>query len=119
MNAFLYFLFWAVVIFLMMRLLFLYGSHIMGYGHGLSNAGTSRESKPSGVKPPRWTPPAHDVDPVCGKTVDTGSAKSSVYDGSVYYFCSRECRKIFEAASRLYIGPQAEKPLPQLENKHV
>ena len=66
----------------------------------------------------RWIPPAKDVDPICGKTVSTDTAKPSVYDGSVYYFCSRECREIFEAAPEQYIGPHAEGP-PQLEHTHV
>ncbi len=52
----------------------------------------------------RWVPPAKDVDPVCGKTVTTDKAKPSVYAGSVYYFCSRECREIFEAAPHFYVG---------------
>ncbi|MFQ5938213.1 MAG: YHS domain-containing protein [Acidiferrobacterales bacterium] len=34
----------------------------------------------------------------------TTSAKSSVYDGLVYYFCSRECRKTFETAPWTYVA---------------
>ena len=67
----------------------------------------------------RWIPPAKDVDPVCGKTVSTHGAKPSVSDGSVYYFCSRECREIFETAPEQYVGPHAKGPQPQLENSHV
>lgn len=50
-----------------------------------------------------WVPPAKDVDPVCGKTVTTERAKPSVYAGHIHYFCSRECREVFEAAPDLYV----------------
>ena len=59
------------------------------------------------------------VDPVCGKTVRPSAAKPSVHDGSVYYFCSRDCREIFEAAPEQYLEPRAETLQPQLENRHV
>src|SRR3546814_6820062 len=52
----------------------------------------------------RWVPPAKDVDPACGRTVTTDKAKPSIYAGKVYYFCSRECREVFEAAPQLYVG---------------
>ena len=67
----------------------------------------------------RWIPPAKDVDPVCGKTVSTATAKPSVHEGSVYYFCSRECREVFEAAPEQYVGPAARGPRLRLENSRA
>ena len=45
----------------------------------------------------RWIPPEKDLDCVCGETVKTVGARSSVHDGLVYYFCSSECREKFES----------------------
>lgn len=41
---------------------------------------------------------------MCGKTVTTDKAKPSVYAGNVLYFCSRECREVFEAVREFYVG---------------
>lgn len=119
MDAILYFLIWAAAIFLMMRIGC--GAHVMGHGHGKTEHGDGNLNRQSASSGLRWIPPAKDVDPVCGKTVSTNRAKPSVYDGSVYYFCSRECREIFEAAPGQYTGPGAKesRPRPQLENSHV
>jgi len=114
MEALLYFVFWAGLIFLMMR--FGCGSHIMGHGHGNEHA--KNESGKAGDPGLRWVPPKQDIDPVCGRTVTTENAKPSVYAGSVYYFCSRECREVFEAAPRHYMGgdhPDKKK----LEHSHA
>lgn len=114
MEALLYFALWAGVIFLMMR--FGCGPQVMGQGRGAErtigqpNAGQNAEL--------RWVPPEKDVDPVCGKTVVTEQAKSSVYAGNVYYFCSRECREIFETAPDLYLGGDAT-DRPKLEHSHA
>tara|TARA_R110002167_G_scaffold66983_1_gene189363 strand:- start:3000 stop:3350 length:351 start_codon:yes stop_codon:yes gene_type:complete len=116
MSALFYFLVWAAVIFVMLR--FGGGSHIMGQSHGSSRDG-GNQREPQGAEGLRWIPPKTDLDPVCSKTVHTSIAKPSVHDGSVYYFCSRECREIFEAAPQLYVGAAASTPQPQLENRHV
>lgn len=97
MNSLLYFLLWAGLIFVMMR--FGCGSHIAGHGRSRNDGGLPDRERPD----LRWVPPETGVDPVCGRTVNTGKAKSSVYDGSVYYFCSRECREMFEAAPLKYM----------------
>ena len=78
MESIIYFLFWAGLIFIMMR--FGCGSHVMGHG----KSGASR-GEPSGSVQPR-------------------TAKSAVHDGHVYYFCSRECRERFEAAPDSYLA---------------
>jgi YHS domain-containing protein len=94
MEALLYFLFFGALIFFMMR--FGCGSHIMGHGQGHENhaAGAGRPEADSGDL--RWRPPEEVRDPVCGKTIKTATAKSSVVNGFVYYFCSNECRAQFE-----------------------
>ncbi|MBU4529314.1 MAG: YHS domain-containing protein [Hoeflea sp.] len=98
METILYFLFWAGLIFIMMR--FGCGAHVMGHG----NPATTRD-RPSGSKTDvRWTAPETDTDPVCGISVQTRNAKSAVHDGHVYYFCSRECRERFEAAPDSYLA---------------
>lgn len=116
MDALLYFLFWAVFIFVMMR--FGCGSHIMGHGHGKAGHGDSAQKHSKTTDDLRWVPPVSDVDPVCNKTVRTDAAKSSVHDGTVYYFCSRDCRELFEAAPGLYVGGR-EPDRQKLEHSHV
>lgn len=97
METILYFLFWAGIIFLFMR--FGCGAHIMGHGgHGKKERGPNHKTDS-----PRWVPPSKDIDPVCKKSIQTENAKSSVYAGQVYYFCSRECRERFETAPDLYL----------------
>lgn len=85
-----YFLVWAGLIFFMMR--FGCGAHIMGHGHHHG----SHSADPS------WSPPDQAVDPVCGMTIQTSTAKSTVHDGNVYYFCSSECRTKFETTPASY-----------------
>jgi YHS domain-containing protein len=100
MEALFYFVVWAGLIFLMMR--FGCGAHIMGRGHG---QGQTRNKLVKSDNPElHWVPPTKDTDPVCSKTVATDFAKPSVFAGNVYYFCSRECREVFEAAPDLYVG---------------
>lgn len=98
MEPLLYFGLWAIVIFLMMR--YGCGAHVMGHGHGASHGRANSQSEATEL---RWVPPEKDVDPVCGETVHTVTAKPSVHDGTVYYLCSRECRERFEAAPELYV----------------
>lgn len=98
MSTLLYFAFWAALFFVMMR--FGCGAHVMGHGHGGHSGG---HSDPPGGR----TPPTRDIDPVCGMNVETNSAKSSLYRGRVYYFCSAEHRDAFEAAPERYLGEQA------------
>lgn len=114
MEALLYFAFWAGLIFLMMR--FGCGAHVMGHGRDSRNAHRSAGSETG--RELRWTAPESDVDPVCGKTVATDKAKLSVFDGTVYYFCSRECRELFEAAPDLYVGGGRRPDIPRMEHSH-
>jgi YHS domain-containing protein len=114
METMLYFAFWAGLVFLMMR--FGCGSHIMGHGHGKQSE--PAEGPGENTATPRWAAPEEDLDPVCGKTVATATAKSAVHDGWVYYFCSSACRERFEAAPESYLGKSRAEPPAQLEHSH-
>jgi len=113
MEALLYFLIWAVLIAFMMR--FGCGAHVMGQRQKSGPETGSADPGQSGL---RWIAPARDRDPVCGKTVTTANARPSVYDGNVYYFCSRECREAFEVAPHLYAGDPTHGHAPA-ENSHA
>ena len=50
------------------------------------------------------------VDPVCGMTVNTGSAAAkSDYKGKTYYFCSMEDKKEFDKSPANYIKEDQDK----------
>ena len=83
-----YYLVWAGLIFFMMR--YGCGAHIMGHGHRHSGSHAGRHG--------RWSAPDQAVDPVCGMTIATATARSTVQNGHIYFFCSAECRAKFEAA---------------------
>lgn len=114
MENLIYFIIWAAFIFLMMR--FGCGSHVMGHGHTTHGRGDVAKQDGGAL---RWTPPESDIDPVCGKTVHTDRAKSSVHDGKVYYSCSRECRERFEAAPELYLQPLVDDGATTEEHTNV
>lgn len=101
MSALLYFVAWALLLFLMMR--FGCGAHVMGHSHG--QAGGRRA-----------LPPEKAVDPVCGMTVNPANAKPSVYAGDIYYFCSSACRDKFEASPSAFIGRDGK--TAQMEHHH-
>ena len=111
METLFYIALWGALIFLMMR--FGCGSHVMGHGHGgHGRHSTDGTSKSAGT---RWVPPDKDVDPVCGMTVATKDAKSTVYDGAVYYFCSPDCRDKFEASPASHLASSGQ---PQHREHH-
>jgi YHS domain-containing protein len=114
MGALLYFAFWASLIFLMMRSGC--GAHVMGHGHG-QHGGHDGEAK-ADQNQLRWVPPETDIDPVCRMSVRTDGAKSSVYRGSVYYFCSPEHRDQFEADPERYLGGRAAAEPKPMEHQH-
>ena len=95
----LYFLVWAVLFFFMMR--YGCGAHVMGRVRHGGHAGA-------------WIPPDKAVDPVCGMTISTQAAKSAMYEGNVYYFCSANCRDKFEAAPANY----AKSSSPREDHHH-
>jgi len=115
METLLYFVIWAGLIFLMMR--FGCGAHVTGK-NAAKGVGEQRGSEQGGGAL-RWIAPPRASDPVCGKTVATATAKPSVFDGDVYYFCSRECREVFEAAPHIYVHAERLGDDRQLEHTHV
>jgi YHS domain-containing protein len=44
------------------------------------------------------------TDPVCGMTVDRGTALRSDFGGRTWFFCSEHCRASFEADPESYAG---------------
>ena len=45
------------------------------------------------------------IDPVCGMTVDTQTAKfKSDYQGQTYYFCAPGCKKAFDTEPAKYLA---------------
>jgi YHS domain-containing protein len=114
MEALLYFALWAGFFFLMMR--FGCGAHVMGHGRG--GHATAADGGGGTTAGPRWVPPPTDFDPVCGRTVDTTDAKSSVHDGWVYYFCSPTCRERFEADPKAFLGAHQGLAPRQAEHSH-
>jgi YHS domain-containing protein len=117
MEALLYFAFWAGLIFFMMR--FGCGAHVMGHGEGQQRQASGDDRREAQSGDLRWQPPEEAKDIICGKTVRTATAKSSVLNGFVYYFCSSECREQFEtrmaAPGQTSIADQSEK----LEHSHA
>jgi len=111
MESLLYFLFWALIFYLMMR---------TGCGPRTPGNRHSPDQRQSSVSDELyWVPPVKDRDPVCGKNIRTRSAKPSVYQGKVYYFCSRECREVFEAAPAIYLQEAANSAASAREHVHV
>jgi len=116
METILYFALWAGLFFLMMR--FGCGAHVLGHGDG-KGAGNHGSKSGADATQLRWSAPATDIDPVCIKSVKTATAKPSIHDGQVYYFCSRECRERFEAAPDTYLAAFNDKIDNEKEQAHV
>jgi len=111
MEALLYFVAWAFFIFVLMGLGC--GRHIISHAYGKKGTGAETADNSSF----KWVPPERDTDPVCGKSVLTANAKPSIHDGSVYYFCSRECREVFEAAPEQHLNaPPKDQSIKKMEH---
>jgi YHS domain-containing protein/copper chaperone CopZ len=51
------------------------------------------------------------IDPVCGMSVDTQTARFSAdYEGQTYYFCAPGCKRAFEADPRRYLTRTEPEP---------
>ena len=130
MESFGTILLWGGLFFLMMR--FGCGSHLFGRGkngrsghsshgsnHGCCGAPSEKSQQPS---VPSSGPVTRErlEDPVCGKPVSTDKARTSFIAGKVHYFCSRECREMFEAAPDTYatgvVSSPASSPTRALEH---
>lgn len=96
-----YLLLWAGAFALMMR--FGCGAHVMGHRHRHEDS-TDKPGPGAGGNVPA-NAPEQNRDPVCGMNVRTAEAKSAVYAGRAYYFCSQSCREKFESDSANYVTP--------------
>jgi YHS domain-containing protein len=105
----LYYLFLAGLFFVMMR--YGCGSHIMGHSHHKT---ASEPDHGSGTSVP-FAPLGHVTDPVCHTDIQTSAAKTSMYHGEIYYFCSQKCREQFEASPPQYVK---ENGVAVLEKEH-
>lgn len=50
------------------------------------------------------------IDPVCGMTVDSRTARHVSHEGQNYYFCSEGCVEKFTANPAAYLKPKAPAP---------
>jgi YHS domain-containing protein len=113
MDTLIFLAIWTLFIILIMR--FGCGAHIVKHWR---SGGHSDGTQTGGTDNLTWAPPGNAADPVCGKTVATDDAKTSVHAGNVHYFCSRKCREVFEAAPDVYVGGD-DANHPKLEHSHV
>lgn len=44
------------------------------------------------------------IDPVCGEEVEDGSTIRSEYEGTIFHFCSTDCKAEFDLAPEDYVG---------------
>ncbi len=116
MNSLIYFLMLGGLFFLMMR--FGCGAHVMGHGHGHTGAPSDGHDASPDSSGPLRTPPDKVVDPVCHVNVETAKAKSAVYGGQVYYFCSQDCRAKFETDPPTYAKDASTTPAAK-EHHHA
>ena len=98
MGALIYFLLLAGLIAVVMR--YGCGAHVLGHRHGAAASGDRA----------RLVPPGKNTDPVCGMTVETANAKTSIHAGQTYYFCSTTCRDRFVASPASYLKSQPAIP---------
>jgi len=110
MPTWIFFLVIGVLFLLMMR--GGCGSHAMGHGHGGHGS-----SHPHDDDRARADAPKSAVDPVCGMTVETVKAKSSMHAGTAYFFCSSQCRDKFEQAPESYLKKDKQRAEP-MEHHH-
>ena len=89
----LYFVVFAGMFALMMR--FGCGAHVMGHRAKREDSSLNEPRDAAGNISPIQG--GKGTDPVCGMSVNQAQAKSAVYQGHAYYFCSQACREKFEA----------------------
>ena len=54
---------------------------------------------------------ASNRDPVCWMQLTPGQIEAqSQYQGRVYHFCSTECKRMFDADPKQYVGGQYDTP---------
>lgn len=87
-----------------------HGGHAGGGGHG------DRGEQPD--RPAAANAPEAAVDPVGGEALRTAHALTSVYQGKIYYFASKENRDRFEAAPQEYARKAEGYPVRSAEASH-
>ena len=76
-------------------------------GSAHQHSGHSAQQPDAGL---RILPPGSALDPVCGMTVETATAKHThTWNGKIWYFCSGHCKTKFVAEPERYAG-RVEKP---------
>ncbi|HEX8011485.1 MAG TPA: YHS domain-containing protein [Casimicrobiaceae bacterium] len=78
------------------------GGVLGGMGHGGGHGGSSGHGGQHDDQRQPSNPPEAAIDPVNGAAVRTADALTSVYQGTIYYFASKENRDRFEAAPQEY-----------------
>jgi len=94
-----------------------HGGHGSGHGGGGHDRGPEGHGEPRASRVPDDAPEAA-VDPVSGEAVRTAQALTSVYDGKIYYFASKENRDRFEAAPPEYAHKAAGHPVRPAQAPH-
>lgn len=52
------------------------------------------------------------TDPVCGMTIESSQAEAqAMHEGQAYFFCSQECRRMFEENPGQYTAETTAAPL--------
>lgn len=80
-----------------------------GHGGGHGDHGGQPDTRPEGSAPEAA------VDAVSGEAVRTAQAVTTVYQGKIYYFASKENRERFEAAPQEYAHKAAGHPVRAAE----
>lgn len=84
------------------------GEYIGGMGHG-AHGYVGEEGQPG--RPTDASTPEAAIDPVSGEAVRTTNALTSIHEGKIYYFASRENRDRFEAAPHEYAQKAMGQPI--------
>ena len=93
-----------------------HGGLAAGIGHGGHGGDKGRGADPrTSGGPPADDAPQAAVDPVGGEAVRTSAALTSLYQGRIYYFSSKENRDRFEAAPQEYAHNAAGYPVRSAE----
>jgi len=87
------------------------GGHAGAHGGLLGHGGQLQNRSPAA---PASAPEAA-IDPVGGEAVRTGEALTSVYQGKIYYFATKDNRDRFEGAPQEYASKAAGQPVRPAE----
>ena len=85
-----------------------------GMGHGGHPGGDAGHSEQAGTRITTNAPGAA-IDPVSGEAVRTDQALTSIFQGNIYYFSSKESRDRFEAAPLEYAQKAVGQPVRPAE----